>query len=241
MTSATTETFADSSILVTGAAGALGRAVTSYFLERGGSLICLDYSLELLQQAFGTSRAGRLQMLAADLTSRHSCESALGPLVNEKGGPQIVANLAGGFRMGEAVHETSDENWDFLFDLNLRAIVNVAAVIVPAMQRQGGGKIINVAARAGLFGDAGMGAYSASKSGVLRLTESMAAELRHQHINVNCVLPSIMDTPANRREMPDADFSSWAAVDDVARVIGFLASDEARAVHGAGIAVYGLV
>jgi NAD(P)-dependent dehydrogenase (short-subunit alcohol dehydrogenase family) len=142
--------------------------------------------------------------------------------------------------MGEAVHETSDETWDFLFDLNARSLLHMSAAVVPAMIDQGGGKVVNVGAYAAQKGAARMGAYGAAKSVVIRLTESMSAELRDHNVNVNCVLPTVLDTPENRAAMPDADPSRWVAPADLAQVILFLASRRARAVHGAIVPVTGL-
>lgn len=224
-------------VLVTGAAGALGQAVTRYFLQQGADVVALDLTMQRLDAAFGGSSAVR--KVAVDLTNRSGCEEALQALVAS--GVRVLVNVAGGFRMGEPVHETSDETWDFLFGLNVRSIVNVTSVIVPAMLAAGGGRIVNVAAAAAVHGNAGMGIYAASKAGVMRLTESMAQELRGRGINVNAVMPSIIDTPVNRQAMPDADFATWVAPDDVAAVIGFLASDAACAVHGACVPVVGLV
>jgi len=138
------------------------------------------------------------------------------------------------------VHETSDKDWDFLFNLNARTVLNMAKAVVPGMIKGGGGKIVNVGAYAAQKGAARMGAYIASKSAVIRLTETMAAELREQNINVNCVLPTIIDTPENRAAMPDADPRRWVAPQDLAAVVLFLASDAARAIHGAALPVTGL-
>jgi NAD(P)-dependent dehydrogenase (short-subunit alcohol dehydrogenase family) len=143
--------------------------------------------------------------------------------------------------MGEAVHETTDQTWDLLFDLNARTLVNVARSIVPHMLERGGGKIVNVGAFAAQKGAANMGTYCASKSSVIRLTEAMSAELKDRNINVNCVMPTIIDTPDNRAAMPDADGSRWVGPAALAEVIAFLASDAARAIHGASIPVTGLV
>ncbi len=152
----------------------------------------------------------------------------------------VLANLAGGFRMGEAVHETSDATWNFLMDLNARTLLNTVRAVVPQMLGAGGGRIVNVGAAAAQKGVAQMGAYVAAKSAVIRLTEAMAAELRENNINVNCVLPTIIDTPENRAAMPDADPGRWVAPEALADVIVFLASDAARAIHGAAVPVSGL-
>jgi NAD(P)-dependent dehydrogenase (short-subunit alcohol dehydrogenase family) len=143
--------------------------------------------------------------------------------------------------MGQPVHETPEETWELMLGLNAKSVINCARAVVPGMLAAGYGKIINVAALAGLSGKANMGPYSASKSAVIRLTESMSAELRDKGINVNCILPSIIDTPQNRADMPKADPRRWVAPEALAEVVLFLASDAARAIHGAAIPVTALV
>ncbi len=224
-------------VVVTGAAGALGLAVYEHFMALGARLVAVDYSDDLLQATFPDRDQGN-EYRAIDLTSRTSCEAGLGNVVT--GGVDVLCNIAGGFMMGEKIHETSDATWDFLMNLNTRSIMNTASVIVPAMIDQGGGKIINVAARAATQGIASMGVYTASKAAVMRLTEAMAGELRDENINVNCIMPGTIDTPRNRQDMPDADHSRWVPPAQLASVVGFLASDAAVAVHGAAIPVDGL-
>ena len=231
--------FKESRVVVTGGAGALGQAVVSYFEERGARVAVLDYSDEILTGAFSDQSAGNLY-LACDLTNRDSCASVVKNILGEFGGIDILCNIAGGFLMGEMVHETTDKTWDFLFNLNSRSILNMGAVIVPEMLKAKKGKIVNIAARAATAGAAAMGAYTASKAVVMRLTESMALELRENNINVNCILPGVIDTERNRLDMPDADHGAWVSPADIAKVIGFLASEDAGAVHGAGIPVDGL-
>lgn len=229
-------------VMITGAAGNLGRAVASTFEAEGARLVLLDRADPVLQSAFGADGAGGAARLlvAADLLDAAQVAAAVTQAVRRFGRIDVLCHLAGAFRMGEAVHATSDDTWDFLFDLNARSVLNIARAVVPHMTRHGGGKIVHVGAFAALRGDARMGAYAASKSSVIRLTESMAAELREKNVNVNCVLPTIIDTPENRAAMPDADPSRWVAPDDLASVIAFLASDAARAVHGAALPVAGL-
>lgn len=224
-------------ILITGAAGHLGRAVAARARAQGARLLLLDRDAAALQRAYGDDQG----LLAADLLDRAQLAQALAPQIARLGRIDTLLHIAGGFRMGEAVHETSAGNWDFLMDLNARSLVNVAAVLVPHLLAQGGGRIVTVGAGAALRGGAQMGAYAASKSALIRLTESMSAELRHQGVNVNCVLPSIIDTPDNRAAMPDADATQWVHPDALADVMLFLASDAARAVHGAAVPVSGLV
>ena len=197
-------------VMVTGAAGNLGRAVAAAFEQLGATVV----------------RLGRKDAVELAL-ERH-------------GRVDVLCNIAGAFRMGKPLHETSDADWDFLFDANAKTVLNMCRAVVPAMIRNGGGKIVNVGAYAALKGAAQMGAYVASKSAVIRITETMAAELRDKNVNVNCVLPSIIDTPENRAAMPKADPRRWVSTEDLAAVIVFLASDAARAIHGAAIPVTGL-
>lgn len=226
-------------VLVTGAAGNLGRAVAAGFAAQGANLVLVDRTRDHLHAAFGDGDPRRL-LMPADLLDAAQVGATLQAAVGQFGRVDVLCNLAGGFRMGEAVHETSDDTWNFLANLNDRTLLNMVRAVVPHMIERGGGKIVNVAAFAAQHGTARMGAYSASKSSVIRLTEAMAAELRERNINVNCVLPTIIDTPENRAAMPQADPSRWVAPNDLAAVIVFLASDAARAVHGAALPVTGL-
>ncbi|HKI73435.1 MAG TPA: SDR family NAD(P)-dependent oxidoreductase [Pseudomonadales bacterium] len=231
--------FEDKVVIVTGGAGALGRAVGRWFEERGARLAIIDYSDEIIDDAYPVRNPGHLY-IACDLTRRAQCHEAVDTIQSSLGAIDVLCNIAGGFMMGQAVHETDDATWDFLFDLNARSVMNMAAAVVPGMLVAGRGKIVNVSARAGREGAALMGAYTASKAAVLRLTETMGQELREEGINVNCVMPSLIDTERNRQDMPGADFSRWVDPADIARVIGFLASDDASCIHGAGIPVDGL-
>jgi NAD(P)-dependent dehydrogenase (short-subunit alcohol dehydrogenase family) len=212
--------FTDRVVVVTGAAGNLGAAVSREFSSRGAHVVPIDMETNLLDQA----------------VVNHAIEK----IIHEKKKIDVLCNIAGGFRMGKPVHETSDEDWNFLFDVNVRTVLHTARAVVPHMLKAGHGKIVNVGAFAAQKGAANMGAYIASKSAVIRLTESMAAELREKNINVNCVLPTVLDTPQNRAAMPNADPKRWVALQDLAGTIAFLASEEARAIHGAALPVTGL-
>jgi NAD(P)-dependent dehydrogenase (short-subunit alcohol dehydrogenase family) len=226
-------------VLVTGAAGNLGRAVALHFAARGAPLALLDRDHAALAALAGN--AGEALPLATDLLDAAAVARAVEAAVARFGGVAAAVNLAGGFTMGEAVHATAAATWQQMLDLNVRTMLNVAAAVVPVMQRARRGAIVNVGAASAQRGAARMGAYIAAKSTVMRLTESMSAELRDDGIRVNAVLPSIIDTPANRASMPYADFTRWVAPEALAAVIGFLASDDARAIHGANIPVTGRV
>ncbi len=231
--------FSNQTVVVTGAAGNLGRAVVNQFADSGANLVLVGLRKERLTERFGRENDRQL-FVAADLGEQGPATAVAEAAVARFGHIDVLCNLAGGFRMGEPVHETSDESWQFLFDLNAHSVLHMVRAVVPRMLARGGGKIVNVGAYAARKGVANMGVYCASKAVVIRLTESMAAELRERNINVNCVLPTVIDTPENRRSMPDADPSRWVAPDDLARIIVFLASPAARAIHGAAIPVTGL-
>ena len=228
-----------STVFVTGAAGNLGRAIANVFAERGANLVLVDLKHEALEKVFGAADERRL-LLAANLLDQEQVHGAVNKALERFQRIDVLANIAGGFRMGSPVHETSDKDWNFLFDLNARTVLHTARAVVPAMIRAGGGKIVNVGAYAAQRGVAQMAAYTASKSAVIRMTEAMSAELREKNINVNCVLPTVIDTPENRAAMPNADPRRWVAPADLANVIAFLASDAARAIHGAALPVTGL-
>ncbi|MDM0113830.1 SDR family oxidoreductase [Variovorax sp. J22R133] len=226
-------------VLITGAAGNLGQAVAKAFEAQGARLALLDLRADALAKVFGSQDARRM-LVPANLLNADEADAAARAVVEHFGRIDVLCNLAGGFRMGTPVHDTEAATWDFMFGLNVRTVQHMAHAVVPQMLAQGGGKVINIGAFSAQRGAAKMGAYIASKSAVIRLTETMAAELRDKNINVNCVLPTIIDTPENRADMPDADPAKWVAPQDLAKVIAFLASDAARAVHGAALPVTGL-
>jgi NAD(P)-dependent dehydrogenase (short-subunit alcohol dehydrogenase family) len=226
-------------VAITGAAGSLGRAVAGACHAAGARLILLDLQLATLQRAYPEAEVTQ-RLCATDLMDEVATGDAIAAAVQHFGGLHALCNIAGGFAMGPAVHATDTTTWQWMQDLNVGTLLNAVRAAVPAILASGGGSIVNIGAGAGQKGSAQMGAYSAAKSAVIRITEAMAGELREQGINVNCVLPSIIDTPANRAAMPDADPSRWVAPQDLANVIRFLCSTEARAIHGAAIPVVGL-
>lgn len=226
-------------VMITGATGNLGRAVAAAFAKQGASL-CLV--ARKLGDPAALRAEGAVEVLAcpADLGDAEAVDEAVAGAVRRFGRIDVLCNIAGGFEMGEAVHEIGAESWARMMELNVGSVLRVSHAVVPRMLARQSGRIVNVGASAALGGKARMGAYIASKSAVIRLTESMAAELRESGINVNCVLPSIIDTPENRAAMPKADPRKWVAPDALAEVILFLASPAARAIHGAAIPVVGL-
>jgi NAD(P)-dependent dehydrogenase (short-subunit alcohol dehydrogenase family) len=233
--------FSKKIVMVTGAAGNLGRAVTAAFEAAGANLALVDRGEQRLRQAFPHIIDSPDHFLGncADLTDPDAVEAVVSNTIERFARIDVLVNTVGGFRAGTALHETPLETWDFLLNLNARSVYIASRSVIPHMLKHRWGKIISLAARPGLQGRANMAAYSASKSAVIRLTESMAAELRDSGINVNCILPGTIDTPQNREAMPDADHSRWVKPEALADVILFLASDAARDVHGAALPVYG--
>ncbi len=227
--------------LITGPAGNLGSAVVELFAAEEVSLILLDRHQDRLRNIYPLFENSKDHLLisSVDLTDASMVITAVQKAVDHFGRIDILVHTAGGFKMGEKVHETSGKTWDGMMNLNVRTLLNVTNAVVPLMLKHKNGKIITIGARPALAGKARMGSYSAAKTAVLRLTESMSAELKSQGINVNCVLPGTIDTPANREAMPDADSSKWVAPHSLAEVILFLSSEAARDIHGAAIPVYG--
>lgn len=227
-------------VFITGAGGNLGRAVARHFLETQARLVLVGRRQAPLQQYFGAWPEDRVLLLAADLLDPEAVGRAARQALDKFGRIDVLCNLAGGFDMGTPVHATPLAAWRQQYELNVLTALHSIQAVVPHMVAQGAGKVVNIGAYAAQKGAANMGAYIAAKSAVIRLTESMAFELRGQGINVNCVLPTIIDTPENREAMPDADPSQWIAPEKLAQTIGFLASDAASAIHGAALPVTGL-
>jgi NAD(P)-dependent dehydrogenase (short-subunit alcohol dehydrogenase family) len=232
-------TFKDQTVLITGAAGNLGRAVAAAFAGAGANLVLIDLKDDALK-SIATKGASGVLAQRADLADPASIAAAVDAAIKRFGRIDALCNLAGGFHMGEKVHEIPADKWDFMMELNAGSVLRMSNAVVPHMLKAGGGRIVNIGANSALSGKAEMGAYVASKSAVIRLTETMAAELRGHNINVNCVLPSIIDTPQNRAAMPKADPAKWVAPEALADVLLFLCSPAARAIHGAAIPVVGL-
>ena len=233
--------FSNQIVMVSGASGNLGQAVTRAFYAAGASLVLPDRKPERLSGLF-PELAGLPKYLllgSVDATDAGSVEGAVQAALDRFGRIDVLANTVGGYRAGTPVHETSLETWDFMLNLNARTAFVLSRAVAPSMLAQGSGKIVHVAARAALKGGANASAYSVSKSGIVRLVESLSAELLAQGINVNCVLPGTIDTPQNRQTMPTADHSRWVPPEAIADVMLFLASDAARAVSGAAVPVYG--
>jgi NAD(P)-dependent dehydrogenase (short-subunit alcohol dehydrogenase family) len=233
--------FSNQVVLITGAAGNLGQAVARAFYNCGAYVVLADHSSDRLGQIYPDLSTSSRVLFATpfDLDDPNSVRQLMARVVDRFNRIDILVNTVGGYRAGTPVHQTTLETYDLMFHINVRTAFMISQAVIPFMLSQGAGKLIHVSSKAGLTGAANGAAYSAAKSALIRLTESMAAELKDKGINVNCVIPGIIDTPQNRATIPGADVSKWVTPDAIADVILFLASNEARAIQGAAIPVTG--
>jgi NAD(P)-dependent dehydrogenase (short-subunit alcohol dehydrogenase family) len=224
--------------VVTGAFGALGSAVARKFAAEGATVVLVDAAPSTPRALEDEFASPHLLLTGINLVDLDQACHCMDECASRCGGIDVLVNVAGGFSW-QTLADGDIDAWDRLFDINLRTAVVATKAALPHLRRRGAGRIVNIGAGAAARAPAGMGAYAASKAGVERLTESLAAELRDEGITVNAILPGTIDTPRNRADMPDADFSRWVPPEKIAEVIAFLASDAASAVTGAAIRVTG--
>jgi NAD(P)-dependent dehydrogenase (short-subunit alcohol dehydrogenase family) len=228
--------------IVTGGAGALGSAVVRALLEAGAAVAVPHRGpgeLEALREGLGIAPGAPLHGAPVDLVDEAAVDAYYRQVAADFGGVDILVNVAGGFAGGEPVHESGWALWQRQLDTNLKTAVISSAAAARLMIARGGGAIVNVGTRTAAQSGRNLAAYAASKRAVLQLTEAMAAELRDHDITVNAILPSTIDTPANRSGSPGADFSRWVRPEEIARVVLFLVGPDARIISGAHIPVYG--
>ena len=221
-------------MIVTGALGALGKVVAETALARGARVAGVDYAA-----AQSPATQHRLELGGVDLTDSAQAKKAIESAVSHFGKLDVLINIAGGFAF-ETVADGDPKTWQRMYALNVMTALNASRAAIPHLVSSGAGRIVNVGAMGALQAGSGMGAYAASKAGVHRLTEALATELKGK-ITVNAVLPSTIDTAANRASMPKADFTKWVTPQELAEVILFLTSDAASAVTGALLPVSGRV
>ena len=224
-------------VAVTGAFGALGTAVVKALLAEGAVVAALDRAPAPRDPA---ALAGAHPFGNVDLAADDGAAPAFAAIASSLGGLDALVNIAGGFAW-ETIADGELATWDRMYQMNLRSAVAACQAALPHLLARGGGRIVNIGAAAAAKAGNGMGAYAASKAGVARLTEALSEELKDRGITVNAILPSIIDTPANRADMPKADTSRWVQPQQLADVIAFLISDKASAVTGALLPVTGRV
>jgi NAD(P)-dependent dehydrogenase (short-subunit alcohol dehydrogenase family) len=220
-------------VIVTGGTGGLGAAVTHTLLDGGWRVVVPWFAEQELERV---REHERLELVQADLTDP---DSAANVVTTAGDGLRALVNLVGGFAMGGRVHETPVDEFEKQLRLNLRPTYLMCAAAIPVMLAAGGGAIVCVSSRAAVQPFAGAAGYITAKAAVLAFVDALHEEYHDDHIRSNAILPSTIDTPANRRAMPDADFDTWVKPEEIARVIAVLCSDDARVTSGAHIPVYG--
>lgn len=225
-------------VMITGAAGNLGRAAAEVFAEHGARLLLFDRSLEALRKAYPVDSAGRV-LLAADLTNEKSVHDAVAGATIDVGPVDVLCNIAGGYAAGEPVHRMDRSVWNRLHELNAGTLLSAVKAVVPRMLTAGSGTVINIGAAGHVHGHANAGAYAASKGEVVRLTESMAEELRGSGVSVFCLMPNVIDTPQNRTSMPGADWTTWTRPRDIANLMWLLTDPTAALMSGTVLPLMG--
>lgn len=222
--------------IITGATGNLGKAVAEKLLINEYHIALVDRNRS---ETDNTPDPDNVLLIQSDVLDSTSVDLMVTKVLNKFGKINVLINTVGGYKAGLPLHQTPFETLRFMMDLNALSVFTTCKYVIPHMIERQSGKIINISSRAGFRGSAKDAAYSAAKSAVIRLTESMSAELKTYNINVNCILPGTIDTPENRAAMPDRDFNKWVSPASLADVIFFLCSEESRDIHGAAIPVYG--
>jgi NAD(P)-dependent dehydrogenase (short-subunit alcohol dehydrogenase family) len=228
--------------IVTGGAGALGRATIRVLLDGGATVVTTDthgHGMRDLGASLPDDLRTRFGTIEADVATEEGADAVVRHTTGAHGGLDILINIVGGYAGGPSVAETDLATWREQIELNATTAFLMARAAIPAMQSRGWGRIINVASRVARTAPAGLSAYAVSKAAVITLTEVLANELRDHGITANAIMPSVIDTPANRRAMPDSDFDQWVRPEQIGGVIRFLASDESGIISGAAIPVYG--
>jgi len=229
--------------LIPGGLGGLGKAVTRAFIAAGASVVAVDNvardpELAALRAELG-AHAGRLSFAVADVGDEAAVEALVRDILTRSDRLDILVNVVGGFAAGQPITELDLATWQRMLDLNLKNAFVLSKHVAPPMVARGWGRIIHISSRAARSGRANAAAYAISKRAVIDLVEIQAEELRASGVTVNTILPSIIDTPANRAAMPNADYDRWPKAEEIARVLLFLASDDSKLISGAAIPVYG--
>jgi NAD(P)-dependent dehydrogenase (short-subunit alcohol dehydrogenase family) len=230
----------DQVVIITGATGNLGQATAVACKQQGAKVALTSRKIAELEENFSDwVNDDDVFLVTADLMDEQAVNEMVEQVVARFGRIDALINIAGGYKAGTPVHETTTRDWEFMLNLNARSVFFASRAVIPHMLAQQSGKIVNIGSRAALEGKAKSAAYSVAKTAVIRLTESMAAELRSQGINVNCIIPDTIDTPENRQARPNADFNKWVSPNDMANVIVYLVSEASDNLHGAMMPVYG--
>jgi NAD(P)-dependent dehydrogenase (short-subunit alcohol dehydrogenase family) len=231
--------FSGKVVLITGGTGALGRAVAQAFGTWKATTV-VTYIIDEEMKDVKAKIKTIVELIKADITKEDQAKKLVSHVINTYDTIDVLVNVVGGYLGGKTVAELDETEWDKMMNMNLKSAFLISKHVIPLMISAKHGKIVHISSRTGLKSDGYDSAYSASKSGLIRLVESISEEVKEHGINVNCILPSTIDTEANRNAMPNSDFSKWVKTEDLANLVLFLCSDEAKVINGAAIPAYGL-
>ena len=233
-----TYNFSNKVVLITGGTGAFGRTLVKRFLDTGAKTIA---SFRNETEAVKLKRVNpQVEIIKLDISSEKEILKAVPILIRKFAKIDILVNTVGGYLGGKNVTQLGEDEWEAMMNLNLKSAFLISKHVIPIMRSGNGGKIIHVSSKTGLKSDGYDSAYAASKAALIRFVESISLEFREDKISINCILPTTIDTEANRRAMPNADFSKWLSSEDLANVVLFLSSSDSKVINGAAIQTYGL-
>ncbi|HEY7227646.1 MAG TPA: SDR family NAD(P)-dependent oxidoreductase [Nitrososphaeraceae archaeon] len=233
-----TYNFSNKIVLITGGTGSLGSTLVKKFIDSGAITIS-SFVNDKEAEKLKTSNH-KVELIKLDITKEEQILKTIPILVEKFGTIDVLVNLVGGYLGGKSIMELGENDWTTMMDLNLKSAFLISKYVVPIMKSGKGGNIVHISSRTGLKSEGYDSAYAASKAGLIRFVESTSQEFKGHNVNVNCILPTIIDTEANRRAMPNADFKKWLSKEDLANVILFLCSSDSKAINGAAIPTYGV-
>jgi NAD(P)-dependent dehydrogenase (short-subunit alcohol dehydrogenase family) len=243
--------FSNKVIIITGGTGALGRVLIKSFLNGHPRTIVTTYRSEKEMQELKANLSNSsdqspknsttLEFIKIDVTKDDEIKKLISNIFEKYGQIHILVNVVGGYIGGKNITELDELDWDKMMDINLKTAFLISRHVIPIMITNRYGKLVHVSSRTGIRAEGNDSAYAASKSGLIRFVESVSQEVKKSNININCILPTIIDTEANRRAMPNADFTRWINPGDLSNVILFLCSDDSKIINGSAIPTYGLL
>ena len=233
-----TYNFSNKVVLITGGTGALGSTLVKKFIDSGARTISSYFNEKEAEKLKKANH--KVELIKLDITKEEQILKVIPILVERFGTIDVLVNLVGGYLGGKNITELGENDWDAMMGLNLKSAFLISKHVIPVMKSEKGGNVVHISSRTGLKSDGYDSAYAASKAGLIRFVESTSQEFKENNINVNCILPTTIDTEANRRAMPNADFNKWLLKEDLANVVLFLCSPNSKVINGAAIPTYGL-
>ncbi|HEY9385780.1 MAG TPA: SDR family NAD(P)-dependent oxidoreductase [Nitrososphaeraceae archaeon] len=228
-------------LLITGGTGALGRSITKAFIASNATTTIVTYIIkEEMENLKSETKSAAVELIRTDITKNEEVKKLISEIIEKHRSIDVLVNVVGGYLGGKSVSELEEQEWDIMMNLNLKSAFLISKHVIPIMMAAKYGKMVHVSSRTALKSDGYDSAYAASKSGLIRLIESISQEVKESNVNVNCIMPSIIDTEANRKAMPNSEFSKWIKPEELANVVLFLCSEDAKVINGAAMPTYGL-